>query len=108
MSDLAALRNPKDPLHSNYEGPKELFERFAKASNGFPHEFVLDAALNVLINSVRQANSRRSGALKGFDEAVTKARAMLAEHYDGADNRRNIFPFHQVVEMAHFKNEQKF
>jgi hypothetical protein len=81
MSDLSALRNPKDPLHNNYEGPKELFERFAKACNGFPHEFVLDAALNVLINAARQANPTRHGALNGFDEAVTKARAVLAEHY---------------------------
>jgi hypothetical protein len=44
MSELKALRNPKDPLHNSYEGPKELFERFAKACNGFPHEFVIDAA----------------------------------------------------------------
>jgi hypothetical protein len=108
MSELKALRNPKDPLHNSYEGPKELFERFAKACNGFPHEFVIDAALNVLINAARQANSRRSGALKGFDEAVTKARSVLAEHYDATDNRRNIFPFHQVIKPERFDARPKF
>jgi hypothetical protein len=102
MSELKALRNAKDPLHNNYEGPKELFERFAKAANGFPSELVVDAASNVLVNAIRQAQPMQRGALNVFDELVAKARAVLAEHYQGTGERRNIFPFHQVVAPEHF------
>ncbi len=28
--------------------------------------------------------------------------------YDAAGNRRNIFPFHQVIDMAHFDARDKF
>jgi hypothetical protein len=108
MSDLSALRNPKDPLHNNYEGPKELFERFAKAANGFPGELVVDAAANVLINAIRQAQPMQRGALNVFDELVTKARTVLAEHYAGTGERKNIFPFHQVIKPERFDARPKF
>jgi hypothetical protein len=39
---------------------------------------------------------------------VTKARSVLAEHYDATDNRRNIFPFHQVIKPERFDARPKF
>jgi hypothetical protein len=101
------LRNAKDPLHQNYEGPKELFRRFASAANGFPSELVVDAASNVLVNAIRQAQPMQRGALNVFDELAAKARAVLAEHYQGSGERKNIFPFHQVVAPEHFDARPK-
>jgi hypothetical protein len=96
------LRNAKDPLHQNYEGPKELFRRFAGAANGFPSELVVDAAVNMIVNAIRQAQPSQRGALNVFDELVTKTRAVLAEHYRGTGERKNIFPFHQIIAPEKF------
>lgn len=102
------LRNPKDPLHAQADAGKELFERFAKAANGFPAELAITAALNILINAVRQANPSQQKALAAFDEAVARTRGVLAEHYGTTGERRNIFPFHQVMQMEHFNARQTF
>ena len=104
---MKALRNPKDPLRNNYDGARELFERFAAEANGFPAEHAISAALNVLINAIRQAQPRQALALNVFDECATKARASLAEHYQATGERRNIFPFHQVIEPDKFDARPK-
>jgi hypothetical protein len=42
------------------------------------------------------------GALNVFDELVTKTRTVLAEHYQGTGERKNIFPFHQIIAPEKF------
>lgn len=104
------LRNPKDPLRD--AGPPndaELFRRFSEMSAGFPVDVVLRAAMNVVLNALRQAHSRRASAEKSFDELVGRSKHVLLEmHYDGMGNRRNIFPYDQKIELGDFFNKQKF
>ena len=104
------LRNPKDPLRS--AGPPndaELFRRFSEMSEGFPVEVVLRAAMNVVLNAIRQAHARRSGAENSFDELVGRSKRVLLEmHYDNVGNRRNVFPYDQKIELGDFFNKHKF
>jgi hypothetical protein len=95
------LRNHKDPLHkSGPEAEKELFRAFGAASNGFPTEAVLGAAANVFVNAIRQSQATREGAREKFDELVARVRLLLLDqHYDATGKRRNIFPFHQAIEV---------
>jgi hypothetical protein len=37
-----------------------------------------------------------------FDEISGRTKQLLLDHYDGAGNRRSVFPFHQVIEVPHF------
>ena len=94
--------NPKDPLNKTVDAQRELFTRFAAASNGFSIEQVHGAAAILILNAVRQAHPSQKAALDSFDEIFSKCRTLLADHYDGAGKRRNIFPFHQTIEMPLF------
>lgn len=94
--------NPNDPLTKvGAEGQQELFQSLVSSSAGHPKDDVINAAVNLLINAVRQHCSTRAVAEKTFDEIVGRAKSLLLDaHYDAATNkRRNIFPFHQVIEM---------
>lgn len=106
---LDVLRNPKDPL--NNAGPpqgRELFRRFGRVADGFSHEDVIDAAVNLILNSIRQGNAKWPGAEKRFDELFGKSKTTLRQHYDGPGGRRNIFPFDQTVLMDHFDARDGF
>ena len=93
------LRNPNDPLHklTSPQG-KELFRKFGEVANGFSTDQVIDAAMNLLINVVRQAASTRDQAEKIIDTLNYQAKYNLLEHhYDNTGKRKNIFPFTQGV-----------
>lgn len=106
------LRNPKDPLHkTGPEAEKILFKDMVETANGFPLETVAGSAVNVLINAIRQMCSTQTEAETKFDEMFLKAKTVLLDnHYDNLGNRRNVFPFHQVIEVPHidFSTEVKF
>lgn len=93
------LRNGKDPLRDS--GPQsalDLFREFSKAANGRPNEQILDAAVNMILNVIRQSNASGAKAAAQFDEIAGRAKHLLMEkHYDNAGNRRNIFPYSQHV-----------
>jgi hypothetical protein len=93
------LRNPRDPLRqSGPEAEQELFRRMTTAADGFPLETVMAAAMNVLINVIRQQQAGRAGAERAFDEAAGRAKTVLLDHhYDGLGRRRNVFPFTQTI-----------
>lgn len=91
-----------DPLHKAPLSERELFERMAKTCNGFSHEQVMGAAVNIVINALRQGNQSQKAALAALDEITAKARSSLASHYDSMGKRRNVFPFHQTIEMPMF------
>jgi hypothetical protein len=93
------LNNPKDPLHQQADAENALFSALAKVANGFTSEQVVGAALNLVVNAIRQANASDKGALDAADAAHAAMRKILVAHYDNAGKRRNIFPFHQVIEM---------
>lgn len=103
------LRNPKDPLHqTGPEAEKELFKRYAQLSDGFPNEAVLGAALNIIINGVRQGHSSWMGAERQFDEIFGRTKTILRDHYDANGKRRNLFPFDQVIQVPLVKNINRF
>lgn len=102
------LRNPKDPLIK--AGPpqgRELFNRFGMVADGFSHEQVIDAAINLIVNSVRQGNSNWSSAERAFDELFGRSKTILRDHFDANGKRRNIFPFDQFIAMEHFDARDK-
>lgn len=91
--------NPKDPL--NKAGPNsqlELFKRFSAVSNGFPADFVISAAANMIINALRQCYADRKMVETRFDELFGKSKTLLLDHYDSVSGKRkNIFPHTQVI-----------
>lgn len=95
--------NPKDPmLKAGPDQQRELFTQFAQLASGFSTEDVIGSAMNLLVNAIRQSQPKQKGALDRLDQLNTKTRELLAAHYDVIGNRRNVFPFHQVIQMGHF------
>lgn len=110
---LDPLRNPLDPLHkTGPEAQRELFRRFAAAANGFSTEAVVGAAVNMLINAIRQSHAKwtgSGGAEARFNEIFGQHKEVLKRHYDGAGNRKpSIFPFDQTIQMDHFREGDSF
>lgn len=103
------LRNEKDPLRQ--AGPsqqQELFRRFTAAANGFSMEDVIGAAMNLLVNAVRQSNPTWSRAAERYDDWMGRFKTVLHNHYDSVTGRRrNIFPFSQTVQIDHFDARDK-
>lgn len=104
------LRNPKDPLRkSGPEAEHALFRAFGQAANGFPREVVVGAAMNMLINVIRQSHSNMISASNAYDEVTQKFKGLLLDnHYDGLGNRKNIFPFTQTINVDLLRNKNSF
>lgn len=101
--------NPLDPLRkSGPDQQRELFNAFCKVATGFSTEEVMGAALNLLVNALRQAHPTQAKALSRLDEISAAAKTLLASHYDALGRRRNIFPFHQTIELPHFTDRDGF
>lgn len=90
-----------DPLKVGPNNTRELFNRFSKVATDFPRDVVVGAVSNVLLNALRQSHGRRDQAAAAFDELAARLKAVLMEHYNGMGERRNVFPFHQTLEMPH-------
>ena len=90
-----------DPLKQGPEKQQDLFNKFITTSAGSQKEDVVGAAVNLLVNALRQTYSTRNQAEKAFDELFGKTKGLLLDgHYDPVTNkRRNVFPFNQVIEM---------
>lgn len=99
LTDPMVQATPKSEL--------ELFRRFGKEANGFTQEQVMGAALNLIVNALRQRHDKRKGAFEDYEQLTTKARGILAAHYDSLGKRRNVFPFHQTIEMPMFDARPK-
>lgn len=100
--------NPLDPLSPSKpiapDPTRKLFKQLSQVCRGFSGDDVVWAAANLMINAIRQRCANRVSAERAIDEAFGLAKhALLERHYDGQGNRRNIFPYDQVVEPAHFK-----
>ncbi len=107
-SNGTLLNNPSDPLHQNPDVAKELFRQLGAVSNAFPLEMVETAAFNLLLNVVRQRHANRNEADARWSELTGKGRGVLMDHYDPVtQKRRNIFPFAQTINAAHFSDRRK-
>jgi hypothetical protein len=100
--DLKQVNGPQgkaDPLKATEDIRRELFGRFSKAANGFAQRDVVYAAVNLILNSVRQSCAKQKQAEAMIDELMGHAkRTLLDQHYFPSGTRRNVFPFHQVIE----------
>lgn len=106
------LRNGADPLHkTNSELEKEIFMKFGELANGFPTQSIVNAAMNIVITAIRQSESGRRRAEKCYDEISGRFKNILLEkHYDELGNRRNVYPYDQVLKAEEllFRNKQKW
>lgn len=99
MSDLMVGKNGVDPLTKVADTEHELFKRFSDVARGFPLEAVLGAALNMILNALRQSYKTRKSADDALVELHQKSRSMLSDHFDHRGERRSVFPFHQIIEL---------
>lgn len=100
MSAFKDRLNTNDPLtkpQAAPDGGRELFSRMSHTCGGFSHDDVTSAAANILINSLRQQCGSRQKAEVEFNELFGRLKSALLQHYDGAGNRRSVFPFDQTV-----------
>jgi hypothetical protein len=92
------LRNVSDPLHDRPDAEKELFRKITATCDGHQVEVVMGACMNVVMNVIRQQHETRRDAEQAYDAFVGTSKAILLDlHYDYMGNRRNIFPFRQIV-----------
>jgi hypothetical protein len=93
----------EDPLRSLRGQEEMLFRIFGSAATGKNADAVMGAAVNIIINCVRQNYPTRDGAEAKISELFGRAtQLLLANHYDSVTGkRRNVFPHTQVVRMAY-------
>jgi hypothetical protein len=101
--------NPNDPLRKGPDNTLVLFNKLADGANGFTHEDVVGAAANLILNAIRQGYPKRNDAMRSCEELLAKMKGVLDSHYNEySGERRNVFPFHQIIEMPHFHNPTRW
>lgn len=79
-----------------------LFEEFGRLCSGHPSDEVISAAMNIVLNVVRQHTAGRREAEATLNEVHGKAMSALLSHYDPVTNRRrSVVPFDQVLNVGH-------
>lgn len=92
------IQGSKDPINGSLvDSGRELFERFGKAASGFSRDAAVNAAVNVIINALRQEHATRPRAEAAIDELFGKVKQALVNHYDVLGRKRGLFPFDQVI-----------
>jgi len=92
-----------DPLKNLPSQEELLFRMFTQFSVGKNLDAVMGAAINVLINAIRQSYPRRNDAEAKMSELFGRAiQLLLHNHYDSVTGlRRNVFPHTQIVRMPY-------
>lgn len=99
----------KDPmLKMSSDAQRVLFGQFCHAANGFSTEAVLGAAINMLVNAIRQSQPTRGKAEVRFDEIFGQTKQMLLNHYDSDGRKKGIFPFTQTIDGSLFNPKDEF
>jgi uncharacterized protein (DUF1697 family) len=93
----------KDPIAlSSSDQERELFTRFSREANGFSKDAVVGAAVNLLLNAMRQSCQTRNKAEAAFDDLFGRAKSILVDHYGSLGRKRGIFPYDQTIVVNHF------
>jgi hypothetical protein len=94
---------PNDPLGGLRGQEEMLFRIFGSAATGKNADAVMGAAINIIINAIRQNYPLRKDAEEKITELFGRAaQLLLANHYDSVTGkRRAVFPHTQVVRMAY-------
>lgn len=93
------LRNPKDPLHKVLDvSGAELLRRLSPVCHGFPAPSVVDAAMSLVIETVRQNKRTWAEAEAAMKDISGRTLQALSEHYDTVNGRKKgIFPYDQAI-----------
>ena len=96
-----------DPLKNLPGQERRLFQIFTQASVAAPLDAVMGAAINLLINAIRQNYATRADAEAKIDELFGRGKQMLlANHYDSTTGRRRtVIPHTQIVRMPYHMDE---
>jgi hypothetical protein len=109
MTSLTNPTNHNDPLlQTGAEAGRALFDAMSKVCTGFGQEDVVNAAVNILVNSIRQQCATRPMAEAKYDELAAKTKGLLMGHYDAVSGkRRSVFPFTQTVhaQLVHWDDK---
>jgi hypothetical protein len=90
----------KDPIFkASADQQRELFTRFAREARNCPVELVIGAALNVVVNALRQTYQTRANAERRYDELFGIMKTLLLDHYDSLGRKKGIFPYNQNLEV---------
>lgn len=98
-----------DPLLRNITEQQRLlhteFQRLAANKNV---DAVIGAAINILVNAIRQQEPFRAGAEARWTMFMGRGGTILLDHYDSVTGRRRtIFPFtQQVVMPIHHEDDE--
>lgn len=95
---------------SDPQGQEEmLFRIFSHAATGKNADAVMGAAVNMIMNAIRQNYPLRKDAEAKITELFGRAKELLlANHYDSVTGkRRSVFPHTQVVRMAYHIDDEK-
>lgn len=87
---------------------RKIYEAFNLIALGKDNNAVLDAALNIMVNVMRQQEASRSLAEARWNLLFARGKTLLLEkHYDSVTGkRRNVLPSTQVVQMPFFGGER--
>jgi hypothetical protein len=97
---------PQDSLRPPGEA---LFSALSAVCTGHPYDEVLSAAMNVVLNAVRQNTGHRNGAIERMNELFGRGMNALMEHYDPTTGRRrSVVPFDQVISPQHTTFQSSF
>ncbi len=107
MSDHPLINNPNDPLIRTGDAyQRALLEKLGAQCNGFSSDAVIGAAVNLLINAVRQTYSSRVTAEIRFNDLINQSKSTLLEHYDSVTGKRKgNFAHTQIVQAAHVHSD---
>jgi hypothetical protein len=86
-----------DPLLQNTDNARQLFQSFSHVSHGFGTLDVVNAALNILVNAIRQAEPTKKGASDLWDELTSRSKGHLMDGYDSTGRKRGIYPYTQTL-----------
>lgn len=102
--------NKRDPLlNTGPEAGRALFDAMLQVCHGFGRDAVVDAAVNLLVNGLRQDCPKRAQAEAKFDELFGRSKTLLMKHYDSVTgNRRSVFPFTQHIHAQLVHWDDKF
>jgi hypothetical protein len=93
--------NSKDPLiAATPDSGLELYKRFGNQAHGFPQEAVLNAAVNLIVNVLRQKHPQRDKAEAEYNELMGKTKGVLLNHYDALGRKRGIFAYNQNLHVV--------
>jgi hypothetical protein len=94
---------PVDPLKNLPGQEKHLFDMFTAMAVGVDLDAVMGAAINILINAIRQNYPLRDGAEQKFNELFGRGKQLLlANHYDSVTGRRrSVIPHDQIIRMPY-------